>query len=85
MSVNRNMQAKMMKANRQRAAYALDVADRQAYRDTSAIESVCLDVIVAEYRARKEAERAARATVMENIRAGLGQSVRVGLKARWRA
>ena len=84
MAVNRNMQAKMMKANRQRAAYALDVADRQAYRDTSGIVSVYIDEIVAAYEARKEAERAARAAVLENIRTGLGQSARVGLAAKYR-
>lgn len=81
---NRNMQAKMMKASRQRAAYALDAADRQAYRDTSAIETVELSDIVAAYMARKESERAARDIAMQNVRVGLGQSARVGLAAKYR-
>ncbi len=81
---NRNMQAKCMKASRQRAAYALDVADRQAYRDTSAIATVYLSDIVMAYHAKKEAERQARAEVAANVRVGLGQSARVGLAAKYR-
>jgi len=81
---NRNMQAKYMKARGQAAAYALDVADRQTYRDTTAIETVELSDIVAAFHAKKEAERVARSEALANMRVGLGQSVRVGLGARYR-
>lgn len=82
--VNRNMQAKAMKANRQRAEYALDQSDRASYLKTVAKPSD-VDAMVADFYARKEAERLARDEAIRNIRAGLGRSVNVGLKQRWRA
>ena len=47
---NRQMQAKAMKARTQAAAYALDIRDRETYRDTTATETVTLADIVAAYK-----------------------------------
>jgi hypothetical protein len=77
------MQAKAMKADRQRAAYALDLSDRASYLKTVA-KPIDTDAMVAEYLAKKEAERVARAEAIAKIRAGLGVSVRVGLGQRYR-
>ena len=47
---NRSMQAKFVKARGQAAAYALDVKDRETYRDTTATVTVTLQDIVAAYK-----------------------------------
>lgn len=47
---NRQMQAKAMKARGQAAAYALDMKDRETYRDTTAIPTVTLADLVAAYK-----------------------------------
>lgn len=47
---NRQMQAKAMKARGQAAAYALNVKDRETYHDTTAIETVTLEDIIAAYK-----------------------------------
>ena len=49
---NRQMQAKHERAARERAAYAIDVTQRQMFKDTSAIETVTLSDIVAAYTGR---------------------------------
>ena len=49
---NRQMQVKFLKARVQAAAFALDVADRETYHDTTAVQSVYLDDIVAAYKGK---------------------------------